>query len=231
MNDGPLYSPDGAWLWDGTRWVPAPRRDPLWARPYASPDARAAAAVALLGLAVVASAVGFLGGGFAYLANLMAPPPTAPEALGLAVELAGNLAWLPGIVGCAIAVPMWMHRAVRNLPALGATGLGWSPAWAAGGWFVPGAFFVIPYLVARQLSTHAGGTARPAWPLLPVWWAAWLVATVLRAANLTVESVVVAEVVLLPYYLCLVLAGILMIRFVQDVTSRERARQAEIGGA
>jgi hypothetical protein len=40
-------------------------------------------------------------------------------------------------LACAVAFPMWMHRAYKALVAARLPGLRYSPAWAAGGFFVP----------------------------------------------------------------------------------------------
>jgi len=50
-----------------------------------------------------------------------------------------------------VAFLMWMHRAHRNLPALGAQNLKYSPGWAVGGWFVPFLNLVRPYQVMGEI--------------------------------------------------------------------------------
>ncbi|MFC1995866.1 DUF4328 domain-containing protein [Chloroflexota bacterium] len=37
----------------------------------------------------------------------------------------------------AVLFYMWIHRAHRNLPSLGVSGLKYSPGWAVGGFFIP----------------------------------------------------------------------------------------------
>ena len=78
-------------------------------------------------------------------------------------------------VAAAIAIPMWCHRVYRNLPALGAQSLRFSPGWAAGAWFVPVLWMWRPYEVLREVWQHS----RPreeSWTLLKIYWAAWLIA-------------------------------------------------------
>ena len=108
-----------------------------------------------------------LGGGF--LAFLVG---TLIQLAGFVVPAAAAAASLAGFVGATIAVPMWMHRCFRNLPALGATDSHWSPPMAAGAWFIPFGNLFIPYLVIRQLWAKADGSRVPSWPLPALWWSA-----------------------------------------------------------
>jgi hypothetical protein len=95
-----------------------------------------------------------------------------------------------GIVGGAIAWLIWQFRAHRNLRALGAQGLRFSPGWAVGWWFVPFANFVMPFLTVTELykASDAGGGSiewkrRPAHPLLGFWWAAFVGSRVLASVS------------------------------------------------
>ena len=96
-----------------------------------------------------------------------------------AARLAQALVW----IAAAIAFLAWMHRAYRNLPALGANRLGYSPRWAIGAFFVPVLNLVHPYHVVRELwresrSDLAGaGTSLSA--SLVRWWWVLFVASVL----------------------------------------------------
>jgi small-conductance mechanosensitive channel len=82
--------------------------------------------------------------------------------------------FLLGYVGAAIAVPMWCHRAYRNLPALGAQNLRFSPGWAAGAWFVPVLALWRPYEVLRETWQNSRPQGEP-WTLLKIYWWAWLI--------------------------------------------------------
>jgi len=77
---------------------------------------------------------------------------------------------------------VWQFRAQSNLRPLGAADLKYSPGWAVGWWFIPFAWFVVPFLTVRELwkaSDPEGGSV--GWqmakttPLLGIWWAGWLV--------------------------------------------------------
>jgi Domain of unknown function (DUF4328) len=228
----PQYSPDGRWYWDGQQWRPVAAPGPLWARPYGPPESRAAAAVALVALAIAGAALFTVGEGLDLLAALVAPDSIV-EAVGAGFQIVAFLASLAGLVGSAIAVPMWMHRAFRNLPALGARDLRWSPAWAAGGWFIPLANLVIPYLVTRELWIRAGGEPAPVWPLLPAWWVAWVGAYILQVgSNLAGRfSRIGGDALGILNDVGLVLAGVLLILVVQRITRRQRTRHAQLVSA
>ena len=153
---------------------------PPWARPYEPAVARADASIAL----VTQSTVGFA---MMALQRAFGPPITVPArspvAVVAVVALGGGmlLAYL-GLLGAALAVPMWMHRCYRNLPALGSRGH-FSPAWAAGCWFVPIANLVLPYLAVRDVWAASRPGGRWTAALVAAWWIAWLAAWVLLVAN------------------------------------------------
>jgi hypothetical protein len=224
------YSPDGRWYWDGLQWRPVAAPGPAWARPYAPPDARAAAAMTLVGLASAGSVLIFIGEALA-LYVLLASLDGTPfgVAVGAAV-LVALFVYFAGIVGAAIAVPMWMHRAFRNLPALGAAPTGWSPAWAAGGWFIPLANLVIPYLVARELWRRAHLDPERPGPLVHLWWAAWIGAYVLGVAGNVAGrfDVVAGDVVGMVNDVATITAGVLLIVFIRQVSRRQRTRYAQL---
>lgn len=90
-------------------------------------------------------------------------------------------------VAVVVSFCFWIHRAYRNLRALGnpPQSLDYSPGWAVGWFFVPLANIVMPYRVAREIWEKSdpsvrtrddllyavGGSA----PLLLAWWVLWLV--------------------------------------------------------
>ncbi|HKZ05971.1 MAG TPA: DUF4328 domain-containing protein [Methylomirabilota bacterium] len=94
-------------------------------------------------------------------------------------RLAQGLVW----IAAAAAFLAWMHRAYRNLPALGASRLGYSPRWAVGAFLVPVLNLVHPYHVVRELwrESHVDpadvGTSLSA--SLIRWWWVLFVASVL----------------------------------------------------
>lgn len=50
---------------------------------------------------------------------------------------------------------VWFYKAYKNLPALEASRLEYTPGWAVGGWFVPFLNLVRPYQVAREIWIHS----------------------------------------------------------------------------
>ena len=150
---------------------------PAWARPYQPADSRADAAIAL----VAQSSLGFA---LLALQQTFGPPITLPvrtasSMLAVAALGCGTLLAYLGLVGGSIAVPMWLHRCYRNLPALGSRGH-LSPAWAAACWFVPLVNLVLPLVAVRDVfiasvSDRAGGQR-----LVIAWWICWTAALTLR---------------------------------------------------
>ncbi len=226
------YSPDGRWYWDGTRWQAVPAARPAWARPYEPADMRATAAITLVGTATAGAAI-FFAGEALDLAVVTLSLRSPLDVLDALVQVVAALIGLIGFAGAAVAVPMWMHRGYRNLPALGATGLSWSPRWAAGSWFIPFANLVVPYLVARELWTRSGPPGERPWPLLWLWWTAWIGAYALQFASnrAAAFSPAAGDVLGMVNDVATVVAGLLFIRFAQLVTRRQRERLATLTAA
>lgn len=78
----------------------------------------------------------------------------------------------------ALALLVWLWRAVANLHAMDLSGLRHSAGWAVGAWFVPVANLVVPPGVMRALWNRSAGEdeyqAGSAVPLVSSWWACWL---------------------------------------------------------
>ncbi len=78
---------------------------------------------------------------------------------------------------------MWFHRAHRNLPALGAHNLRFSPGWAVGYCFIPIVSLYRPYQVAEEIwkASDPNLTDESSWqtantsPLLGWWWGLFLI--------------------------------------------------------
>jgi hypothetical protein len=219
-------SPDRAWAPGGQPRLPAAPAVPRWARPYASAGSRAAAVTVALGVAAAGNAAAAL---------LEAADPVLrlrpPNGAALAV-LVAFLAAVLGTMGGVVAVPLWTHRCYRNLPALGARGLRWSPLWAAGCWFVPLANCVLPFLVVRDMAV-AGEPRRSATFLLTAWWATWL-ATGLVPLLVNRQPVRAGHLPDAPlgalYYTGHLVAALLLIRLVRRVTRRQDDGGAELPG-
>jgi hypothetical protein len=94
--------------------------------------------------------------------------------------LGGLFGWANELVavGSVVAFSMWTHRVYRNLPALGARQLRYTPAWAVAWLFIPLANLVIPYFVFAEIWSNSipppadmpDGPSRRVSPLLIGWW-------------------------------------------------------------
>ncbi len=83
-------------------------------------------------------------------------------------------------LGCyvvtAVGFLMWFYRVHRNLPALGATNLDYSPGWAVGSFFVPFLNLFRPYQVMSEVWKHSRvGPESGATALVGLWWGAWII--------------------------------------------------------
>jgi len=103
---------------------------------------------------------------------------------------------LSGLVGLTIFVLLiiWLYRAAKNNEALGRQNPRLGPGWAIGGWFIPIAWWVIPFIIMDDVWRGADPSiARgdPNWrrssTLAAIW--AWLVTTVI----FTIPSVIASS--------------------------------------
>ncbi len=85
--------------------------------------------------------------------------------------------WLLVFAATVVVWLVWQHRAQANAQHLTTKKLTFSPGWAVGWWFIPFANWVQPFRAVRELWQASGGTrSQPegTWPVLVLWWAAWL---------------------------------------------------------
>ena len=84
----------------------------------------------------------------------------------------------------AICFGMWIVRANRNVRALGAEGLPFTPGSAVGSFFIPILNLFHPYQAMRDLlkasRSPANWKVQPGSPLVPLWWALWLITAVVE---------------------------------------------------
>lgn len=146
---------------------------------------------------------------------------------------------------------MWIHRAHRNLPALGAQGLKYSPGWAVGGFFVPFLNLVRPFQVMKEIwkasspghgvSDFAGtsgtlGVSGTSWqtapvsPLLGLWWGVWLLSGVLGQVAVRLSSADTVEGLLTSSWMTLlsdamgIVAAVLIILIIRQIDSRQEEK-------
>lgn len=158
--------------------------------PFESGHQRAAMAITMLAITAVLSALGTLSGLVQYSSlKQFADGAFAPTGNGAAVAKAGGLISIVGFVvwiGTVVSFCLWTHRAARNLPALGARSLKYTPAWAVGWFFVPLANLVMPYFVAQEIWRNSeparppdGYRGQSASPLVAGWWFIYILHTVI----------------------------------------------------
>ena len=96
-----------------------------------------------------------------------------------AVAILWGLARLAIGLTTALLVLMWIFRANHNARQLGAAGMRFAPGWAVGWYFVPIAWFWMPYLAMREIwrasVNPSDWGAVPVSPLLRWWWGLWIV--------------------------------------------------------
>lgn len=91
---------------------------------------------------------------------------------------------VPVAVGILVLLIIWLYRAAKNNEALGRQNPRLGPGWAIGGWFIPIAWFVIPFIVLDDVwrgSDPSVPRGDPNWrrssTLAAIW--AWLVTAVI----------------------------------------------------
>ena len=182
-----------------------------------------------------------------------------PSGPGTPSALADLVFATEGFVLLVVAVLflVWFRRAYRNLEALGAQGLRFSPAWAVWAWFVPLLGLVRPKQLLNDVWRASDPELPPgdpgSWRRQPVpsvltwWWLAFLASTTTRA--ITTQSVHTLAVLmtfgLLSRPLDLVrptsgvqavadlltvVAALLALRVVRMATGRQEAREARLAG-
>jgi hypothetical protein len=136
---------------------------------------------------------------------------------------------------------MWQHRSQANLKALGAANLKYTPGWAVGWWFIPFAFWVVPYRTMRELwmasDPDAGSIdwqVKRATSLLLLWWLAWLCfTTVFPSIALSiapskfdgvVHHYVLRDMWLLARDVTTIIAAFLAIVLVRQIDARQQAK-------
>jgi predicted Zn finger-like uncharacterized protein len=95
------------------------------------------------------------------------------------------LFYLSVLIGTIVTFCLWIHQAHANLPLLSAIHLHYTPAWAVGWFFIPGANLVLPVMVMLEI-LNASNSSVPedksqgltgSFPavLVFVWWACLLI--------------------------------------------------------
>lgn len=117
------------------------------------------------------------------------PVPQAELESNDARQLGLGIAHFVIFIVTAIVFVCWFYRVHANLQPLGASGLQYTPGWAAGSWFVPILNLFRPVQIAQEIWRNSdpdaidSGRVRlepsPSSTLIGFWWAAWLVCNVI----------------------------------------------------
>lgn len=235
--------------------------EPSVVLPYASGHTRGVVAVILLGLTILVSAITIV----ADLSQieLLDRMQNGGENAWTETEATENdqrqgiLAVMASVLYLATALPfcMWVHRAHRNLPALGGRSLQYSPDWAVGYYFVPILNLFRPYQVMREIWFASDPNGEPkihcekhqvyAPGIIKWWWALFLLmnmasnvaGSVMRAAqnappariiNALTEATFTSTIVTTISILAAIMAIIVIRNIDQRQTDRfERLRSPE----
>jgi hypothetical protein len=212
---------------------------------YASAAGRARAAAICLGLIMLIDVVSILFGiqqaGILY--QWEHHQPFSFAALAASEHVMGILGVLHIVmfVATVIAFLMWLHRAHRNLPDLGAQQLKFTPRSAVWWWFVPFANLYQPQQVVNEIWQGSDPqaprvvTPKPSAtaPLIQAWWAAWIIANLVAQWGMRIsmkaktghDFAMAARIDLINDFLTIG-AGVLAILVVRGITARQEARYA-----
>lgn len=126
---------------------------------------------------------------------------------------------------------LWFRRAYHNLHKAGMRGLLHSEGWAAGSWFVPVLFWIWPYQIMQDIyygtpivcRDETYEDERRASPLLPAWWALWLIS---MFSGFVSSALLKRDETMSLYVSCggallQVIAGVLLIQIIRNVSRME----------
>jgi hypothetical protein len=153
---------------------PATIGEGTWRSPgYRSARTRAAATQVMLGLSGTLAVIAALTllSGLSILNDFESGRP-ADLRFDAWVSFTGGVSvWQASVsMGTALAFLAWLSRSVDNVPPLGGGTPKWSPRWSIGWWFVPIAWFVMPYLVVRDLARRMGSPGSTIETVVTAWW-------------------------------------------------------------
>ncbi|MDQ1591008.1 MAG: hypothetical protein QOG71_1635 [Pyrinomonadaceae bacterium] len=226
-------------------------------KPYASGRVRALLTIVLLGACAACGALSIIVNAVLIGMLRSAGDQSAVYEFGESVTelLYVGVALLQVLVfiATAIAFLIWVHRAYRNLPALGVRRLDTTPGWAVGYFFIPFANLVKPFQVVREIwhgSTPRGGgggfdghdnfsvavpsSGTPA--LIGWWWAFWIIANVAgrassRATDMaaTIGGMALASWATIASDALFIVAALLAILVVKRIDDMQEAKFRESG--
>lgn len=150
-------------------------------------------------------------------------------------------------ISLVIAFCVWLHRAAKNLPALGneKSKIEYSPGWAVGSFFVPFVNLVVPYKAVKEVWEKSDPVVRgvedslfttpsSSPPLILGWWIAWLVSNFLsniawrlesKSTSDTTSFVASVDVI---SNLAGIVAAVLAVMVVRDIDRRQTERAQHV---
>jgi len=200
---------------------------------FEDPSRRAFAAGVTLRLSAVAALLLLGADGFQIV--FIAGQGLVPDQITIddIISVLARVYFIATLVIAVIAFTRWEHRIARNAKQLDSS-LSFSPGWAVGWWFVPLANLVLPNLVMSDLWRTSGrdGSTSPAY--LGAWWGCWIggfllgdLAGQVSASATTAAVAELADVVDIVSNLLILVAALLAMRLVGDLTRRQRASIAQ----
>ena len=145
----------------------------------------------------------------------------------------------------SIAFLIWIYRAHKNLPALGARNLQYSPGWAVGWWFIPILNLILPYMVVTEIwkASDPRVTDGYSWRntqlslLLLFWWVLWILTGSITWIGMriafasepeTVSEMFTVRWALLATDLLAIPAAILAILVVRGIVTRQQQKHGDL---
>ncbi len=147
--------------------------------PYQKVRSTSGTLVILLGIRAAMRLVTYL------VFTVMAPgPESGPEALDRILMIDRALLGIESLVGLVamIVFLVWIYRVLKAIRQTGRDAM--SPGLAVGGWFIPLANVVLPWLSVRSALRGVDNKA----PLAGIWWLVWLVNMSLGSAHQLVRQ-------------------------------------------
>src|SRR5919199_877495 len=167
--------------------------------PFRSGHARAVAVVLLLAASAAVSSLAALSS-LAQIATGAASRLSSEDVTAFDfVDFGLGLIYIFVFVTTVVLFCMWLHRAYRNLPALGnpKPALKHSPGWAVGSFFVPVMNLFVPFRAVRETwaksdpavpgDNYVAPQEPPAPLIMNLWWAFWLISNFVNNAAFRVR--------------------------------------------
>jgi hypothetical protein len=149
------------------------------------------------------------------------------------------MAFLGSLVFAAIFFGVWIHRAAKNLRALGRSGMKFSPGGCVGWFYVPFVNLVRPFRAVSELWRASESDAESdgyAWvtmgtstALLGVWWGAWIVGNIISNISARIDDPSASGGVGLVGSGLIAVAAVCCILIMRGISSRQAGVAGRLG--